>query len=205
MFLPLMEQPATTRYVISVLIADRPGILRDITSTVTDLGSNIDGIRQTVVAGYFTVMLTASLPTGITAGDIQQRMLKSFRPGEASVTVVPYDTNRIPSHCAGERYMVTLTGEDHPGILQAVTAFFAERKINIEDWNVEFSGAHITHVGQISVPELLDIKQVQVEFRHLAQKLCLKAGIQHEYIFRAISEVGPIRSLLDRDRRGARR
>ena len=187
------------RYVISVLIADRPGILRDITSTVTDLGANIDGIRQTVVAGYFTVMLTATLPATISATNVQQRMLKPFPAGDASITVVPYDFKRVTPASTGERYMVTLTGDDHTGILEAVTAFFAERKINIEDWNVEFSGAgvtHVTHVGQISVPDLLDIKQVQIEFRHLAQKLQLKAGIQHEYIFRAISEVGPIRSLL---------
>lgn len=188
----------TKRHVISVLIADRPGILRDITSTVTDMGANIDAIRQTVVAGYFTVMLTASLPAEIAANDVQQHMLKSFRTSDASITVVPYDANLVAPPSNGERYMVTLTGNDHSGILQAVTAFFAERKINIEDWNVEFSGSHITHVGQISVPDVLDIKQVQIEFRHLAQELKLRSGIQHEYIFRAISEIGPIRSLLGR-------
>ena len=194
-----------TRYVISVLIADRPGILRDVTSAVTDLGANIDGIRQTVVAGYFTVMLTATLPAGISASDVQQRMLRSFRIGDASVTVVPYDVNRVTKAATGERYMVTLTGDDQTGILQAVTSFFADRKINIEDWNVEFNGAHITHVGQISVPDLLDIKQVQIELRHLAQKLNLKAGLQHEFIFRAISEVGPIRNLLDPHQAGIQR
>jgi predicted amino acid-binding ACT domain protein len=94
--------------------------------------------------------------------------------------------------------MVTLTGDDHAGILQAVTAFFADRQINIEDWNVEFNGPRITHVGQISVPDQLDITQIQIEFRHLAQTLQLQAGIQHEYIFRAISEIGPIKSLLAR-------
>ena len=193
----------TNRYVISVLIADRPGILRDITSTVTDLGANIDGIRQTVVAGYFTVMLTATIPNKISAAEVQDQMRKSFPLGDASITVVPYDFKHASDDTRGERYMVTLTGEDHTGILQAVTAFFAERKINIEDWNVEFQGQHITHVGQISVPEHLDIKQVQIEFRHLAQKLQLQAGIQHEYIFRAISEVGPIRSLLGRQPAGA--
>ncbi len=186
----------TNRYVISVLIADRPGILQDVTSTVTELGANIDGIRQTVVAGYFTVMLTATLPTQVSATDVQQRMLKSFPSGDASITVVAYDYTRALAKRHNERYMVTLTGDDHTGILQAVTKFFAERNINIEDWNVEFSGAHITHVGQISVPEMLDVHQVQIEFRHLAQKLQLNAGMQHEGIFRAISEVGPIRSLL---------
>jgi predicted amino acid-binding ACT domain protein len=38
------------RYVLSVLVSDRVGILRDITAAVADLGANIDGISQTVVA-----------------------------------------------------------------------------------------------------------------------------------------------------------
>lgn len=193
---------ANKRYVISVLIADQPGILRNITTTVTELGANIDGIRQTVVAGYFTVMLTASLPDDVSAADVQKRMLRAFCAGDASITVVPYDFNRAKRKTDGERYMVTLTGNDHTGILKAVTSFFADRNINLEDWNVEFSGSHITHVGQISVPHKLDIKQVQLEFRHVAQELGLQAGIQHEFIFRAISEVGPIRSLLEHNASG---
>ena len=185
-----------TRYVISVLIADRPGILRDITATVSALGANIDGIRQTVVAGYFTVMLTASLPETCLPEALQARMLKSFTPGEASITVVPYESRKVRSESEADRYMVTLTGEDHTGILKAVTQFFAERGINIEDWNVEFLGNHITHVGQVSIPKPLDIKQIQVEFRHLADTLNLHGAIQHEFIFRAINEIGPIRHLL---------
>lgn len=186
------------RYIISVLIADRPGILRDITGAVAAMDANIDGIRQTVVAGYFTVMLTASFSQPYTPDEIQKKMMNAFSPGEASITVIPYDEHKVDKRQAGDAYIVTLTGDDCRGILKAITAFFAERNINIEDWNVEFSGPRITHVGQITVPKRLDIKQLQIEFRHLADSLALQAGIQHENIFRAISEVGPIKPLVTR-------
>lgn len=184
------------RFVISVLIADRPGILRDITSTVADLHANIDGIRQTVVAGYFTVMLTATLPEACAPETLQARIIKSLPLEGASVTVVPYETQNIRSSADVERYIVTVNGEDHTGILKALTTFFADRNINIEDWNVAFSGTYITHVGQVSVPKPVDVKQVQLEFRQLLHTLKLHGSIQHEYIFRAISEIGPIRNLL---------
>ena len=55
-----MSAEKQTRYVISVVVPDRVAILRDITTAITDLDANIDGISQTVVAGYFTALLTAT-------------------------------------------------------------------------------------------------------------------------------------------------
>jgi len=193
-----MQEAAHTasRHVISVLIADRPGILRDVTAAVSALDGNIDAIRQTVVAGYFTVMLTATFPEPCRSEDLQRRMQQAFAPGEAHIATTPYDAAYAKSHAPGERYVVTLTGIDHSGILSAVTGFMATRHINIEDWNVIFDGNHVTHVAEVTVPPNLDIKQLQIEFRHLAETLGLHAGIQHENIFRAISEVGPIKPLV---------
>ncbi len=186
------------RHVISVLIADRAGVLRDVTGAVTAMGANIDGVRQTVVAGYFTVMLTASFEGSISSDEVLRQMQRAFEPTEARITVIPYDPRQESSVMDGEQYMVTITGEDHTGILMAVTGFLAERGINIEDWDVDFKGSRVTHVGQITVPRRLDIKQLQMEFRHLADTLSMQAGLQHENIFRAICEVGPIKPLVTR-------
>lgn len=184
------------RHVISVLIADRAGILRDITGAVTSMGANIDGVRQPVITGYFTVMLTATFSRLSPPDEVCKRMQNAFKPGEAQITVIPYNARKAKPVVTGEHYIVTITGEDHTGILKAVTEFLAERGINIEDWNVDFKDARVTHVGQITVPRQLDIKQLQIEFRHLADSLSLRAGLQHENIFRAISEVGPIKPLV---------
>lgn len=54
-----MQSATESRYVISLLVADRIGILRELTTAVTDLGANIEGISQTVVQGYFTVIMIA--------------------------------------------------------------------------------------------------------------------------------------------------
>jgi predicted amino acid-binding ACT domain protein len=190
----------SSRFVISVLIADRAGILRDATTAVTDMGANIDGIKQTVVAGYFTVMLTASFETPYTVEDVRRFMDRAFDEEGATIVVVPYDegkTARPPVE--GERYIVTLTGADRRGIMKAVTTFLADRGINIEDWDVRFEGSMVTHVGQVTVPSRLDITQLQHDFHHMTSELPLHSGIQHENIFRAISEVGPIKPLVTRN------
>jgi len=192
-----MGGKTSNRYVISVLVADRVGILKDITSAVTDMGANIDGISQTVVSGYFTVILTATFRKSISLDKIHGQIMHNFSRDEAEIVVRSYEEDavkRIPIQ--GNRYAVTVAGKDRAGILRTVTIFLAGKGINIEDWYVEFEGQNVIHVGVISVPKILDIKQTQEELRHLLTPLGLTSYIQHENIFRATNEIGPIESLL---------
>lgn len=188
--------PNADRYVISVLIPDRAGILREITSAVSALKGNIDSVRQTVTAGYFNVTLTASFVPTQSAKAIETRLASAFAPGEATINVIAHNPGHHQKTAQAERYTVTLTGQDRPDILKTITAFFAERNINIEDWDVEFNGSHITNLGLITVPGNVDLKQMQTEFKHLADRLSLHAVIQHENIFKAMSEIGPITPLV---------
>lgn len=195
----MQDDQQNRRFVISVLVADRAGILRDATTAVTDMGANIDGITQTVVEGYFTVLLTASFKEACTAEDVRRPMDLAFEGEQATIVVLPYDagkTARPPVD--GESYIVSLTGENRPGTMKTITSFLAERGINIEDWEVKFDGTQVTHIGQVTVPHRLDIKQLQHDFHHLTASVPLDSGIQHENIFRAISEVGPIKPLVTR-------
>ncbi|OGV68883.1 MAG: hypothetical protein A2283_24205 [Lentisphaerae bacterium RIFOXYA12_FULL_48_11] len=196
-----MDRKSSNRYVVSVLVADRVGILKDITSAVTDMGANIDGISQTVASGYFTVILTATFKKSVSTEVIHGQIMQNFSRDEAEIVVRPYQEDavkRVPVQ--GNRYAVTVTGKDRAGILKMVTAFLAGKEINIEDWYVEFQGRNVTHIGVISVPRVLDIKQTQEEFRQLLVPLGLTSYIQHENIFRATNEIGPIESLLDEKR-----
>ncbi len=189
---------SSVRHVISVLISDRVGVLRDITSAVTNLGGNIDGISQTVVEGYFTVILTASFKAPCSSEDIRTAILANFAPNEASLVVRPYERapNAGPT-VRGERYVVTLNGPDRPGILKAITSLLADKGINVEDWYVEFQSGRVIHVGEITVPAPLDIRQLQTELKRVASSLGLESVVQHENIFRATNDIGPITSFLE--------
>ena len=92
-----------------------------------------------------------------------------------------------------------MTGKDRHDILKTVTAFLSKKNINIEDWYVEFEGDNVTQIGEITIPELLDIKQLQDEFQQCAAALGLKSHIQHENIFIATNEVGAVKPLLTHD------
>lgn len=185
------------RYAVSVLVEDRIGALHDTTSAMSEMGANIDGISQTVVEGYFTVILTVSFPENVECGAVERAIESNFNAGEANIIVRPYHDKSLPDPVPdGERYMLTLAGTDAPSIMKTVTGFLASKSINIEDWYVVFHGSHVTHVGAIRVPRQLDLQELQDQLQAVLSKLNLKIGLQHENIFRATNEVGPIRSLL---------
>jgi len=192
----MVNKKTTCRYVVSVLVADRVGILRDVTTAVTDMGANIDGISQTIVAGYFTVILTATFPESHSPADIQEAILHHFARHEAAVMVQPYAASEQRAPVKGSRYIVTITGRDRPRIMKTITTYFADKGINIEDWYVDFEGENVRHIGEVTVPRLLDIKQVQDEFQQLLAALGLDTNFQHENIFRATNEIGAIATLL---------
>lgn len=187
--------PHDPRYVLSVLVADRVGILSAITTAVTDLGANIEGISQTVVQGYFTVILVAAFRGAVTAEQVRQAIVARFREGEASVVVRPYEPG-AQAVAEGDRYILTMFGKDRAGILKTVTTYLAEKRINVEDLYFLIEGELVTHVGEVAVPRLLDIKQVQDELRELMAPIGLTVCLQHENLFRATNEVGSIRQLL---------
>ncbi len=193
--MPEIKKPATpSRYVVSTLLADNVGIMNGITSTITDLGGNIEGISQTVVHGYFTVVLIASFTEPVGADIIREKIAAAFSRGKASVLVREFH-EKPPPNTRGSHYILTLLGREGPGILKMLTAYLAGKNINIEDWYFRVEGKTVTHIGEITVPPQLDIRQVQDDLRALLEPRDLHVHCRHENLFRATSEVKSIRLL----------
>ncbi len=186
---------SVSRYVISVLISDRVGIMRGITSAVTDLDGDIQGISQTVVQAYFTVILVAAFKRPVTARTIQTAISSAFREDEISVMVREFHDHSA-SLSKGERYILTLMGRESPGILKQLTTYLADKEINIEDWYFRIDGIMVTHIGEITVPPRLDIRQIQDDLRALLEPRDLRVHCRHENLFRATNEVESIGLML---------
>ncbi len=185
-----------TRCVISLLAPDRIGIIKNITSAITDMGGDIDGMSQTVIHGYFTVILTANFRQAYTKEEIAKAIQNNFTPGEASVVVRDFEEPPpAQESIKTDRYILTLTGKDRPGILKTVTTFLAENNINIEDYFFTIQGDHVTHIGEVSVPSEIDIKKLQGELQTLVSSIDLVATLQHENLFRATNDIFSIRQL----------
>lgn len=192
-----MNKIEDKKFVISVLVADRAGIMRDIASAIADMGANIDNISQTVVEGYFSVILTASFPEKNDCERITTAIATNFSKNEASIIVRSCSEMPAPRKPHnGEKYVLVVAGRDRPGIIKLVSCFLADRNINIEDWTCHFDDKDVTYIGEITVPKALSIGQVQLELNSVLMLIGVSASLQHENIFRATNEIGSIKSLL---------
>ncbi|MEW6237243.1 MAG: ACT domain-containing protein [Candidatus Omnitrophota bacterium] len=184
-----------SRFVVSVLAFDRIGLIQAITSAIADRGGDIDGMSQTVIRGYFTVIITAKFDGIYEKEEIRDAILQNFQPGEASVVVRDYEENSRHPIGQTERYILTLTGKDRPGILKMVSSYLAESHINIEDYYFTIQGEDVTHIGELSIPINTDIKQLLGELHTLVSSIGLAPALQHENLFRAANDIFSIRQL----------
>lgn len=183
------------RFITSVLVPDRVGLLRDVTQAVFSLDGNIDSIRQTVVDGFFNLVFTSAHPSQV-APETLRALLDSTLESEAVVTVLDSPEARSPAVASGARFVVMTRGEDRPGTIFAITSFLVGHGVNIEDWMVDEDDGKVVYIAQVVVPESVDFRELQETFRAAMSERGLTALLCHENIFRATNEIGPIKALL---------
>ena len=188
--------PERRRFITSVLVPDRVGLLRDVTRGVFSLEGNIGSIRQTVVDGFFNLVFTSEHPAQVTP-EALRALLDSTLETDAVVTVLDSPEAQTPVVPVGSRFVVMTRGADKPGTIFAISSFMVEQGINIEDWLVEEEddGA-IVYIAQVAVPEAADFRALQESFSDAMTRHGLTALLCHENIFRATNEIGPIKSLI---------
>ncbi len=64
-------------YILNVMSDDHPGIVAAVSNTVEGLNGNIDSCSQTVLGGYFTLIMIVSLPEAIDADNLVSRVRES--------------------------------------------------------------------------------------------------------------------------------
>jgi predicted amino acid-binding ACT domain protein len=187
--------PQTRRFFTSVLVPDRVGLLRDVTQAVFSLEGNIGAIRQTVVDGFFNLVFSSEHPRPVSP-EALRALLGSSLESEAVVTVLDSPEAQKPAVPTGSRFVVMTRGGDKPGTIFAIASFLVEHGVNIEDWMVEEEDGKVVYIAQVVVPEAVDFRTIQENFRTAMAKLGLTGLLCHENIFRATNEIGPIKSLI---------
>ncbi len=182
------------RYIISVMAADRIGIIHNITRTISVMGGDLADTRQQVLQGYFSMILYASFPEKLSGQDIVDALtaIDPENPFEVSVKPVtgPPDDGQAPMN---NRYVLTARGSDRIGFVALVSGFCAEHSINILDLSTT-TGSDDTYT-MILLVDLSRCPPMQVLRTHLedfSTENGLSLLLQHQDIFRATNEIGMI-------------
>lgn len=178
-------------YVINVLADDHPGIVAAVGSAVKELGGNIDACSQTVLRGYFTLIMVISLPDDTAADDLATRVrelahescLLQVMARKLDPAVAGEDTGQA------ERFVLTAFGEDRPGFLLQFSRYLAGKDINIVDLYGQQSEGEFVLISQVEVPRSWDVRQLQADLQEMGQAGSFTVRFQHENIFVATNQL----------------
>ena len=170
------------------------GIVYSVTGALLDLGGNILELSQTVMRGYFTIILEVEFPVTHSARQLADTILdrgKRFDP-QVLVTEVRNEILKraVPS---GERFILTVLGDDAPGIIHGIAGCLAAHGVNIVDLHARLDAARFAMVMEAMIPQDLTPETIRSELERFGRDHKIEAYVQHENIFLATTEPGPVR------------
>ncbi|MHB1001078.1 MAG: glycine cleavage system transcriptional repressor [Armatimonadota bacterium] len=182
-------------YILTVMARDRVGIVRDVSTGLADIGGNLTHVSQTVMRGYFTLILSVEMPDERTHLEIRQAVERRGGVGEFEVNVRPYQEAAAFKASVSERFTLSLRGNNQEGIISRITTYLADRNINIDDFYAYAIDGKFVMLVQVSIPMGVDVEKIQYELAQVGTEFGLIVHLQHENIFRAISEISPVMDL----------
>jgi len=178
---------------LSAIGLDSPGLVSKLTNRVFDLGGNIIDVEESCRHGLFSIFLIIDF-SGSDAH--RQRISEALsRMGEETglkVVIGIYQEDQLA--CSGEKenHVVTVLGEDKPGIIAAVSTFFHQNHVNIESCKMIarekfFSMEMAITTGRMRVEHGISrseaIEKMKLDLRQLCASLNQSVVIQSENVF----------------------
>jgi glycine cleavage system transcriptional repressor len=189
-----MIHTTMSTYIISVTAADKVGIVYSVTGALLDLGGNILELSQTVMRGYFTIILEVQFPTPKSPKVLSDTILergKRFNP-QVLITEVK-DEPAEPKVLGGERFILTVLGDDTSGIIHSIAGCLAAHGVNIVDLHARVEGTRFSMVMEANIPHDLTPGTIRSELERFGRDNAIEAFVQHENIFLATTEPSPVR------------
>lgn len=180
-------------FVISIMSRDRIGIVYEVSKAISELNGNIANIRQSVLCGYFTMILLATFPAGVTKRHIERKLAEVDANSE---TVIDAAVKKVESAAVAaytphpdNAYVLTATGTDRVGFVATVTSFCVAHNINILDLSTTAQDDVYVMILLVDLNQCASIGAVRRDLQQFSQEKGLKVVLQHYDIFKAVNEI----------------
>ena len=156
--------------IISAVGSDRPGIVSELSGTITSHGGNIEKSRMARLGSDFTIIMLVTVdPKWKESIVVALQAIK-----ELSITTKDTEANTV---IAGENFQISLSGADNEGIVKVLSKYLKEKSINIIEMDTHISQAPISGSplfnlnATVSIPGEIDGRDIQSDLSQIAQKL----------------------------------
>lgn len=181
----------STGYVINVTAVDRPGIVAGVSSAIVKLNGNIESCSQTVLDGYFTLIMTFTVPEQFDSDYLKKTILSEPRLAGCQAILFPTTNQSSTLVDANPNiYVITAFGKDCQGIVSQFTRYLGDKDINIVDLygNITPEGEFLL-IGQVEVNPNLDLQNIQYDLEEMGQQVGFTVRIQHNNVFVATNHI----------------
>lgn len=175
-----------TSMVISVMDKDRPGIVAEITEGISSLGGNLADLRESVLCGYFTMILVADFPSDLSEEQVRSALAEAT---SSNISVARHAGEMVESNPSEHAYVLSAVGQDRVGLVAQVSRFCCEHGINILDLASHVEADQYTMMLQVDLEKAPSMEQFNDELAAFAASSGLNIALQHNDIFRATNEI----------------
>lgn len=159
--------------VLTAMGSDRTGCVSELTKLASECGCNIFDSRMAIFGQEFTfIMLLNGDNRAINKIEVRLPMVAH----KLELITMMKRTSGHKSYDLVEHYQADYTGTDQPGILKAMTAFFATRKIDISSLRSDINPQtkNMSASISIAVTQKISINEIENDFL----QLCEQFGVQ---------------------------
>jgi predicted amino acid-binding ACT domain protein len=178
---------------VSVMSRDRVGIVHDVSQALSELEGDIADLRQSVLCGYFTMMLHVSCAPGTTTADVEKRLAAvsegSIYPLQVCVAGLEQGQETAPDADLKNAYVLTASGRDRIGFVAAVTRFCAEHQVNILDLSTAVAEGSYTMILLVDLPGRESVEALRTALETFRQQTGLQVVLQHHDLIKATNEI----------------
>jgi glycine cleavage system regulatory protein len=158
--------------VMTIIAADRPGLVERITACVADHGGNWIESRMSHLGGRFAGIARVEV-----AADKLTALRRALHGLEADGVRIVVESGAGAKAAAGVAATLELVGNDRPGILRTVTGVLAAHGVNVEELSSEcvsapMGGGDLFQArARVLVPGGVKLEAVQRDLEKIAQDL----------------------------------
>jgi glycine cleavage system regulatory protein len=174
------DAPATTSSLVVTLIgADRPGIVSLLSDRAQRFGANWAASRLSRLAGEFAGMIHFEVPRA--NADALAAALQALESTGLKLVIARSDTSEAPAGLRGVE--LELVGDDQVGIVSKLTRILAESGVSIEHMHSEIVGASATAAktfkvaAHLLVPNALSSDELRRRLEPVASEMMVDIAL----------------------------
>lgn len=168
------------RYIISLTGANRVGVLAAVTTALDELRGNLWEASISVMQPFCSILLTADFPDDRTESVISDHIRDLCRPYAVEVRVSEPAAESGILMPPSNKYVLTVTGSDKPGMLRNLSTKLAELGVDIRNLYAERCENKKTFSleFEIAIPMSLNFERVSEQITTRCQELGLQLTLE---------------------------